>query len=88
MTVDKEASLHIQGIYIGVLLPVYFDRHKILVEDASNFRVFKAFPLHDMAPVTARIPDANKEREVAPNCLLHRLFAPGKPMNRIVSVLS
>src|SRR5437763_16262392 len=79
--------LHINAINVWSLLAVYFDRHKILVHDGRNLLVLKGFALHDMAPVTGRVANAEQDWLVFLLSLLQSFFTPWVPIYGVVCML-
>ena len=48
-------GIHVHAVNIWAFLAVYFNADKILVHQCGNARVFKAFALHHMTPVTGAV---------------------------------
>jgi len=78
---------HINAVHVGAFLAVHLDVHEMVVHEGSDFRVFKGFALHHMAPVAGRVADGEEDRLVFRAGLCERLFAPRIPVHRIVGVL-
>ena len=83
----KHRGAHVDFVEVGTLFPVYFDRNEITVENRRDLLVFKALVLHDVAPVTGGITNAEKDELVFRPRALDRFFSPGVPVHRIVSML-
>ena len=74
-------------VYVGVLFTIYFYTDEVFVHICGYFCIFKAFPLHYMAPVTGRIANTYDYRFLFGFCTLKGRIAPGIPVYRVVRVL-
>jgi hypothetical protein len=80
-------GIHEKMIKVWPFLPVYLDANEILVHQGGRLEVFKALPLHDMAPMAGGIANAHKNWPVLLFGPQQRLLAPGIPINRIMGML-
>src|SRR5579862_1088206 len=78
---------HVRLVHIGPLFPVDLDAHEGLVKDRCNIVPLEGLVLHNMAPVAARVADAEKDWLILGVSLRESLAPPGKPIHRIVLVL-
>ena len=60
---------------------------KLAIHDFGGASIFEGLMRHDVAPVTGGIADREKNRFVFASRLFERLFAPGKPFDRVIGVL-
>ncbi len=80
-------GLHVDGVHVGALFAVDLDAHKVLVQIRGCRLVLEGLASHDVAPVAARIADAEQHRDVPAACLGERLVGPGPPVDRVLGVL-
>jgi len=78
---------HVDLIEIGPFLAIHFDADEMCAEELAHLGVLEAFMLHHVAPVTGRIADAQKDGPIQLPRQAQGLFAPGKPVDRIMGML-
>ncbi len=78
---------HVDMIDIGQLLAVDLDRDEALGELPRDGLVLEALALHHVAPVASGVADRQEDGLVLGTRFREGLFAPGKPVDRIVGVL-
>ena len=79
---------HVERVEVRALLPVDLDRDEPAGQVVRRRLVLEALVGHHMTPVAGRIADGQKDRLVLPGGLLEGLFAPGKPFDRVVRMLT
>ncbi len=79
---------HVDAIDVGPFLAIDLDRDARLVEDGGDRGVLERLALHDVAPVARRVADRQEDRQVAGAGGGERVFAPRKPVDRILRVLA
>ncbi len=80
-------GVHVHGVEVGTLLPIYLDGHEVGVEVGGRGLVLERLALHDVAPMAGRIADGEEDRLRLGACAAERLLAPGIPVDRVVGVL-
>ena len=80
-------GIHVNLIKVGALFAIHFDADEKFIHQSGDLFVFERFTLHDMAPVTGRIPDAKKDGSIFAPGFLEGFVTPWVPIHRIVSVL-
>ncbi|ESU51522.1 hypothetical protein P376_0494 [Streptomyces sp. HCCB10043] len=80
-------GLHVHGVDVGPLLPVDLHGHEVRVEVGGGVVVLEGLVGHDVAPVTAGVPDAEQHGHIPLPGLLERLGRPGPPVDGVVGVL-
>ncbi len=78
---------HVHVVDIGALLAIDLDVDEVAIHQVRNGRVLEALPLHDMAPVTRRVADREKNGSVLGTRTRECLVAPRIPIHRVVGVL-
>ena len=78
---------HVDAIDVRPLFPIDLDRHEVAIERARDRRVLERLVLHDVAPVTRRISDRQKNWLVLARRPCERFLGPRKPVDRVVGVL-
>ncbi len=78
---------HVNFIHVRTLFAIHFDADKMFIEKRADLVILKTFPFHDMAPVTGRVTDAQKNRLVFLACPGECRVAPCEPIHGIVRVL-
>ena len=78
---------HIDLVEVRTLLAIDLDIDEVFVHDLRDRRVFERLVLHDVAPVTGRVSNAEQDQLVFCRRALKRLRTPGIPVHRIVGVL-
>ena len=78
---------HVDLVDVGTLFAVDLDRYEVLVEDIGGCLVLERLALHDVAPVTGGVADAEEDGFAGGTGFGKGLVAPGVPVHRIVLVL-
>ena len=78
---------HVDLVEVRPLLAVDLDGDEAIVEVCRGRRVLERFALHDVAPVTGRVADAQEDRPVEQLRAGQRVRTPGKPVHGVVRVL-
>ncbi len=85
--IHRDGGGHVDLVEVGPLLAVHLDVDEVLVHQGGGRLVLEGLPLHDVAPVTGRVPDAEQDQLVLLARPLQRLLAPRIPVHRVVRVL-
>ena len=67
---------HVHGVHVGTLLAVDLDRHVVQVEERRDLLILERLLLHDVTPVTGRVPDGQEDGSAEAGRLLEGLVAP------------
>ena len=78
---------HIDLVEVRPFLPVDLDVDEVLVHHLRDGGVLEGLVLHNVAPVTGRISDAQEDQLIFFRRAIQCLGPPGIPIHRIVSVL-
>ena len=79
--------VHVDLVDVRTFFPVNLDVDEVPVHQVCCFRILEALVGHDVAPVTGRVADGEKDWLVGLSRCGERLFAPGIPVDRIGSML-
>ena len=78
---------HVNAIHIRPFFTINFDVHKLAIHDRGRRFIFERLVRHDVAPVTGRVTDREKDRFIFAARFSECFLAPGIPIDRIVRVL-
>ena len=80
-------SAHVDGIDVGPLLAVHFDRDVVFIDIFGDLDIVERLFLHDVAPVAGRIADAQQDGAAEAASGLEGFISPGMPVHGVVGVL-
>ena len=80
-------GIHVHLVHIGPLLTIDLDIEEVGIHESGSLLIFKRFVLHDVAPVTGTVPDADDHQLVLGSRLFPNRIAPWMPIHRVVLVL-
>jgi hypothetical protein len=78
---------HVEGVDVGTLLAIDFDRYEVLVEQLGDSGVLERFVRHHVAPVTRGVPDGEEDGTIESSGLFERFATPGAPRHGVVHVV-
>ena len=85
--IHRQRGGHVDVVQIGTLLTVDLDAYEVLVHQAGDRLILERLPLHHMTPVAGRVPDREKNQPLLISRPGQCLFAPRKPIHRVVGML-
>ena len=83
----RHRCIHVNSVDVRTLFTVDLDRNEVLVHVRRDGFVLEGFVRHDVAPVTGRVPDGQKDRNTAASCLVEGILSPLPPLHWILRVL-
>ena len=80
-------GIHIHLVHIRPLLAIHLDIQEMGIHEGGSLLIFERLVLHDVAPVTGTVPDADHNELVLFPSLFPNGIAPRMPIHRIVLML-
>src|SRR5262249_12515450 len=74
----------IAAVDVGTLIAVHLHRDKVLIDDASHFRIIVGLAIHDMTPMAPDGPDIQQHGLVLALGGSESLLTPLMPLNGLV----